>query len=74
MLAAIDLDPLAAMTFALHLLHTHADLPKSAQGLVQDTTEMLGRISAVPSITQEMHSQRKTAGPRGRRLAPCWVR
>lgn len=34
------------MTFALHLLHTQADLPKSAQSLIQDTTDMLSRLSA----------------------------
>jgi ActR/RegA family two-component response regulator len=39
-------NPLAAMTFTLHLLNTYADLPKSVQKLLEDTTDMLVRISA----------------------------
>ncbi len=38
-------NPLAAMTFTLHLLNTFSDLPKAAQDLLENTTHMLGRIS-----------------------------
>ncbi len=38
-------NPLAAMTFTLHLLNTYSDLPKSAQELLENTTDMLVRIS-----------------------------
>lgn len=52
-------NPLAAMTFALHLLHTDADLSNSAQGLVRDATEMLGRMSA--SVSQMLLENRTLA-------------
>jgi nitrogen-specific signal transduction histidine kinase len=38
-------NPLAAMTFTLHLLSTHPDLSADTQNLVNDASGMLGRIA-----------------------------
>ena len=39
-------NPLAALTFTIHLLSTHADLSTDAHQLVRDSIEMLDRLSA----------------------------
>jgi len=39
-------NPLAAMTFTLHLLNTHPDLSDDTRHLVKDATEMLDRVAA----------------------------
>ena len=39
-------NPLAAMTFTLHLLSTYPDLSADTQSLVNDANVMLGRVSA----------------------------
>jgi PAS domain S-box-containing protein len=38
-------NPLAALTFTLHLLGTHADLPANVHELLRDSDEMLNRIA-----------------------------
>jgi PAS domain S-box-containing protein len=38
-------NPLAALTFLLHLLNTHPDVPQEVKKLVTDATDMLDRIS-----------------------------
>jgi signal transduction histidine kinase len=38
-------NPLAAMTFTLHLLRTHRDLSEDSRSLLNDSVEMLERIS-----------------------------
>lgn len=38
-------NPLAALTFSIHLLSSHADLSSDAHKLIQDAVEMLDRIA-----------------------------
>lgn len=38
-------NPLAALTFLLHLLNTHPEIPRDVSKLVTDATDMLARIS-----------------------------
>lgn len=47
-------NPLAAMTFSLHLLGTHDNLPNDTRSLLEDTVGMLDRISeTVRRVLQE---------------------
>jgi nitrogen-specific signal transduction histidine kinase len=38
-------NPLAALTFSIHLFSSHADLSSDAHKLIQDAVEMLDRIA-----------------------------
>jgi len=38
-------NPLAAVTFTLHLLKTYSDLPVDARRLIDESAEMIDRIS-----------------------------
>lgn len=49
-------NPLAALTFTIHLLGTHADLSNDALDLVRNADEMLDRIAAsVKMVLMESH-------------------
>jgi PAS domain S-box-containing protein len=55
-------NPLAAMTFTLHLLRTHRDLSQDSRDLLNDAVVMLDRIAATVSRVLVESSDGKTGG------------
>lgn len=55
-------NPLAAMTFTLHLLRTHRDLSEDSRNLLNDAVDMLERISTTVRRVLVESSEQATSG------------